>query len=312
LEKHPVVWNSKPKIQYNMPKSLIFLFVLILVFSSCGSKAAEPKEETDIEESSSVLATTPVVPDSIIDPEGKTVKERFSPPSGYQRREAEEGSFAQYLQNLPLKAQGSAVYYYDGRRKANEVQAAVIDMDVGKRDLQQCADAIMRLRAEYLYEKQAWSDIHFNFTNGFEARYDKWKDGYRIRVDGNRCNWVGGSPAGTGYASFRKYLDMVFSYAGTLSLSKELPRISLEEIRIGDIFIRGGSPGHAVIIVDMAVHTETGEKLFLLAQSYMPAQDIHVLINPADEDLSPWYRIPESGPIYTPEWTFQRDELARF
>ena len=45
----------------------------------------------------------------------------------------------------------------------------------------------------------------------------------------------------------------------------------LSEMQIGDVFIRGGSPGHCVIVVDMAVHQETGEKLFMLAQSYMPA-----------------------------------------
>ena len=45
-------------------------------------------------------------------------------------------------------------------------------------------------------------------------------------------------------------------------------------MQIGDVLIQGGSPGHAVIVVDMAENPATGEKLYLLAQSYMPAQDI--------------------------------------
>ncbi|MGM0881074.1 MAG: DUF4846 domain-containing protein [Bacillota bacterium] len=34
---------------------------------------------------------------------------------------------------------------------------------------------------------------------------------------------------------------------------------------------------------------ETGKKLYMLAKSYMPAQNIQVLANPNDKGLSPWY-----------------------
>jgi hypothetical protein len=105
---------------------------------------------------------------------------------------------------------------------------------------------------------------------------------------------------------------MVFAYAGTLSLEKELKPIPLEELSIGDVFIRAGSPGHAVIVVDVAADAQ-GEKLFLLAQSFMPAQDIHVLTNLNNSSLSPWYRLDEIGDhLDTPEWRFGRDELKRF
>jgi len=43
---------------------------------------------------------------------------------------------------------------------------------------------------------------------------------------------------------------------------------NIEEINIGDVFIVGGSPGHAVIVVDMA-QNDNNEKIFLLAQSYI-------------------------------------------
>ena len=50
---------------------------------------------------------------------------------------------------------------------------------------------------------------------------------------------------------------------------------------------------------------------FLLAQSYMPAQQIHILVNLANHNLSPWYELTEtdSGYLYTPEWTFEKKEL---
>ena len=55
---------------------------------------------------------------------------------------------------------------------------------------------------------------------------------------------------------------------------------NVEDIEIGDVFIQTGNPyGHAIIIVDVAIN-KNKEKIFMLAQSYMPAQEIHILKNP--------------------------------
>jgi len=170
------------------------------------------------------------------------------------------------------------------------------------------------LRAEYLYSQKLYDRIHFNFTNGFEAIYSKWMDGWRIKVNGNSVNWSKDASYSEDYATFRKYLDMVFIYAGTLSLSQEMKEIPLETMEIGDVFIKGGSPGHCVIVVDMAENNEDGSKLFMLAQSYMPAQDIHILKNLQDSSLSPWYPLNFNfeGRLRTPEWTFDKEDLKRF
>lgn len=248
----------------------------------------------------------------IINEEGSTVQERILPPAGFQRIEVAENSFGNYLRNLPLKPHGSKVFYYDGREKSRRVHEAVIDLDVGKRDLQQCADAVIRLRAEYLYHQGLYEEIHFNFTNGFSAEYYKWMEGYRIAVEGNNVRWISSTDFSNTYENFRKYLDLVFAYAGTLSLEKELKTVSIDNMEIGDVFIQGGSPGHCVIVVDMAINEETKEKLFLLAQSYMPAQDIHILKNPEDEEISPWYSLNFGEVLLTPEWRFNRDDLRRF
>ena len=76
----------------------------------------------------------------------------------------------------------------------------------------------------------------------------------------------------------------------------------------GDVLIRGGFPGHAVIVMDVAVNSQ-GKKIYLIAQSYMPAQDIHVLINPANNEISPWYEVDDAEIIETPEYIFTRNEL---
>ena len=111
--------------------------------------------------------------------------------------------------------------------KRGDFHEAVLDIDVGERDLQQCADAVIRLRAEYLYGRGLYDAIHFNFTNGFKADYATWMQGNRIMVDGNTAYWVQRTGASNDYSSFRNYLDMVFAYAGTLSLSVEMQSVPL-------------------------------------------------------------------------------------
>jgi dTDP-4-dehydrorhamnose 3,5-epimerase-like enzyme len=55
----------------------------------------------------------------------------------------------------------------------------------------------------------------------------------------------------------------------------------------------------------------TGNTMYMLAQSYMPAQETQILINPNDESLSPWYPLKD-GEIKTPEWTFMSGDLRCF
>ena len=88
---------------------------------------------------------------SIIVSLGQSVESTILPPTGYTREVCDEHSFAAYLRQLPLLPKGSKVLLYNGQEKRNQAAAfAVVDMEIGNRDLQQCADAVMRLRAEYL------------------------------------------------------------------------------------------------------------------------------------------------------------------
>jgi hypothetical protein len=242
-----------------------------------------------------------------------TIAVRISPPDGYERIITTPGTFENWLQQLPLRGVDTPVRLFDGGKKYNQsAHFAVVDIDVGRRDLQQCADAVIRLRAEYLYSIGDYEKIHFNFTSGDRADFTKWTEGYRPSVNGNKVTWIMTDQKDSSYASFRKYLTRVFIYAGSYSLSKEMQGIyNVRDMQIGDVFIKGGFPGHAVIVVDMAVN-ENGDKTFLIAQSYMPAQDIHILRNLHDSGLDPWYDLDFGEKLYTPEWTFSRDQLMRF
>jgi hypothetical protein len=226
-------------------------------------------------------------------PSDETLVQRIPPPPGFTRPAVATESWAAWLRGLPLKPANAPVLTYTGARKwRQDVHVAVVDIDVGKRDLQQCADAIMRLRGEWLFAAGRKRDIRFNDTEGKRLSFSARSD--------------------SGYASFRKYMDYVFAYAGTYSLEHELKPAPLADMQIGDVFIKGGFPGHAVLIADMVENAQTGERRFLLVQSYMPAQEMHVLKNPATTDGSPWYPAAFDGPLVTPEWTFPEGALHRW
>jgi hypothetical protein len=62
---------------------------------------------------------------------------------------------------------------------------AVLDIDIGTEDLQQCADAVIRLRAEYLLATECDEAIAFDFTSGDRASWSNWRRGFRPKVVGN-------------------------------------------------------------------------------------------------------------------------------
>jgi len=242
-----------------------------------------------------------------------SIASMIAPPVGFKRVAVRNLSFGNWLRHLPLKPEGTRVKLFDGRLKANQsAHHAVVDIDTGSRDLQQCADAVIRLRAEYLYFAKRYTNIQFNFTSGDANRFDWWYSGYRPVVTGDKVTWKKQATFDYSYANFRKFLTKTFVYAGTLSLSRDLPaRATIVDLQIGDVFVKGGSPGHAVIVLDVVVNSEN-KKMFLLGQSYMPAQDFHVLRNPNNPRNSPWYSIEIRGDLITPEWHFDWSQLKYF
>lgn len=211
-------------------------------------------------------------------------------PEGYQRLNYETGSFGFWLRELSLK-KDKTVYLYNGEVKQNQsAQFAVLDITTGKKDLQQCADVVMRLRAEYLFAGKKFDSI--SFTDYKEKKY-QWSGA------GNR-------------QQFNSYLENVFGWCGSASLERQLkPVTRFDSMQAGDVLIKGGFPGHAVIVADMAIN-EKGEKIYMLVQGYQPAQDMHVLVNPVNDSLSPWYKLEDAEKIITPEWIFYKNQLRRW
>ena len=244
---------------------------------------------------------------------GLNLVDRYKTPEGYERIVVEEGSFGEYLRNKKLKPYGNKALYYNGRTKSSKgVYDSVYDYSIGDKNLHQAADAIMFLRADYLFNKQMYSNICFSFVNGFKAEYSKWMAGYRIRINDNEASWYKDAEQICTYDNFLKFMNMIYAYCSTISLPKDLTPINIDEMQIGDVFINPKMAGHSAIVVDMAVSSKTGRKIFMLAQSGSPAQQTQILINPNNPEISPWYEIDNKDEIITPEWTFISNELMRF
>ncbi len=291
--------------QHNMhiPFLPVAFFILVPCHLSCQTATTTAQDCTEEQPNAS---------QHIRNTAGTTTETRFRPPAGYSRTAADSASFAYFLRNFPLKQDAVAVHHHDGTVKDPSYHAAVLNLSTGTENLQQCADAVMRMRAEFFYSQQAYRKMHFNFTNGFRCGFDRWSQGCRVKVQGNQTSWVCGQAPATDRKAFQAWMNQVFMFAGTLSLEQELLKVPATSLQPGDVWIKGGSPGHAVLVMDMC-HDSGGNKLFLLAQSYMPAQDMHILENVHEPAIGPWFRIPETGKeLYTPEWTFAYGQLRRF
>jgi hypothetical protein len=142
--------------------------------------------------------------------------------------------------------------------------------------------------------------------------FSKWVRGERPTEDKGKITWTPSSrpdPDGGVHPSFRKFLDHVFMWANTGALAVQGQKIAKEDIRPGDFVVLPGSPGHAVLVLDMAV-SEKGERALLLGQGFMPAQSFQVL---RPDRGRVWFPLDLAGPgLTTPFWpTFPWDSLRR-
>ena len=222
-------------------------------------------------------------------------------------RNSDENSWQYFLQHLPIV--DSPIVDYRGRPVAyQQKHVGIIPYDVGRSDLQQCADALMRLRAEYLFKQKKYNEIGFHFVSGRYYSWDEYCDGWRPIARANEVQFIKLAPSKKTHENLRRYLDLVYAYASTISLAKELkPATGFE---IGTVVIHPGSPGHCFIIIDETSNSK-GEKLYKLAEGYTPAQSIYVLRNLNEEGVSPWHQL-KKGVIETASYRFEEYRLGRF
>ena len=217
---------------------VIIISLIIYILFNQNTTVEEPQ---NIQSTELPIVTEPVLtpetptqePYQYIDANGNTLEKRVLTPDGFNRLQAPEGGFANFLRNYELKEDGAPILMYDGRVKSNqESHIAVFNMRISNKDLQQCADSVIRLYAEYFYETEQYDRMQFHFVNGFNCDYPSWQSGKRVSISGNNVNWVSSAGYDNSYDSFEKYLAMVFAYASTLSMDTEASEITLEEMQI--------------------------------------------------------------------------------
>ena len=253
-----------------------YLLAIVSVLSFSQACERQPKQHE--------LGLTEIIPNP---PQAATIAV-IPVPVGYHRIAINNNGFGQWLRKLPLR-KDNILRLYDGRQKPNQsLHYAILDVPYTRDPLQQCADAVMRMRAEYIYATKSQTNIAFLHQHGKYLT----------------C------PSNCTRPQLERYLQNVFNWCGTYNLAAQLKPIPIQQMLPGDVLVKAGAPGHAMLVADVAENSK-GEKVFLLMQSFIPAQEIHLVKNPFHVNYSPWYSASDSM-IYTPGWYFKSTDLKRW
>ena len=288
-------------------KNLLVAIATLITLIVLGAGAVHSKSVID--NTSSLIRNTS---SNLINKENSTILSRVNVPKGYKRVKYTKGSFQEYLRNYKLKPFGSKIINYDNSQYFWQGgHIGVLEIPVPKNGLQQCADALIRIRSEYLWDKNRKKEIGFNFTSGHYCSWKNYAEGFRPKINGNKVTFHKTEVANHSKENFYSYLNLIYMYSGTLSLYNELKSINDSDLKIGDMLIKGGSPGHIVMICDEVVN-EKGEKLFLLFQGNTPAQSIHLVKNLENSNISPWYQLKVGEILPVSNYTFSSSKFVRF
>ena len=205
----------------------------------------------------------------------------------------DDNDFGIFLRNLPFKTFENEVKNYDGSVKQNTNSvSAVINLPITDKNKQTYSNGVFRLRNEYLFDTKKFNLIKFDKEEKPLASFNSFS-------------------RSKSYSDFLAYLDEVYDKLSPSSLANYTHKIPLTDIKIGDIFYQNSSnKSHAVMIIDLAENLK-GKKIMLLAQTFYPSQELHVISNPENTDISPWYEVKE-GTLLTPDWRFFTSDLVRF
>jgi hypothetical protein len=233
-------------------------------------------------------------------PDG-TLEARIPAPPGYTRAKVEPGSFAEWLRSLPVAPEGTPARSHDGEVTLpgdDDYLAAVIAIDIGSGDLQQSADVIVRLHAEWLWSRGDKSSISYLSATKLAMPLARWEKGQRLIASGPNVFWaVKTKPAEVDYPEFRRYLDAVFNWANSTSLSRRSEPVSdPKALLAGDFFLQSGAPNNVAVVLDLA-EKPSGERVALLGQARSPAESIHV-VRPGK--ATAWFSVRPPVPVLTP------------
>ena len=267
--------NSKPKKRKTFWAALVFVMVVIVCLFACAGLWCV----------FSVTKSNPWNADCVGD---------IPVPAGYKRVDAQKGDYTSFLRSLPLKPRGSMVQLYTGgNARLQFLSTGVVDMKLIS-NYEQCADATMRIRAEFFYKNGRYGNICFTDVNGKKMRYQGGK---------NR-------------ASFESYMRKVYGMCSTYSLYRETKPRDILDVKPGDVLVypakQGRKYGHAVLVADVAKN-KAGKVAIMCIEGNTPAREFHIVRNSANPLRNPWFLIDKDDEnIWISAFRFNRDELRHY
>lgn len=297
----PMIWRAMGPINQSVAT----------VSGSAVKEETKQDVQGDMTEDAEVIPVSGSAVKVVVDESGQTVSTRILTPEGYERTEEEKGSLGEFLRAYPVKKATGVVKLWNGTAKEDQSMVqAVMKLPMEKENLQQVAGSISRVYAEYYFSKEEYNKISFSFADGFKAEYVKWQEGFRIRTDATGSIWTTGGQYEVSKENLKQYMHVVLTYTSADTMKKESRKIKIEDIQIGDVFLQTGETSDAAMVVDVC-ENEQGQKAFLLAKGGKPAQQFHIIKNPAHEE-DPWYYVDEiTYPLNAGESSFKKGTLRR-
>ena len=221
---------------------------------------------------------------------------RIEAPVGFRRAAVVPGGFADWLRHLPAAPVHTPVETAGGRIVLGADHpnlACAIRLQPNRPKLLRAANMMIRLRAEYIWATGGLDRLGFHFTSGQRAGWSAWAAGARSIRDGGRIRFADAGLVDSSRDSFCAYLETIFHHASATSLLDDTRPVPDQSVEAGDILLRPGRKGHAMMVLDIATDGR-GQVRLLLGQGGTPAQTFHVL---RSDGGSPWFPIAQSQTI---------------
>jgi hypothetical protein len=220
-----------------------------------------------------------------------TVRNSILVPRAYVREAYSSGSYSDWIQNLPLKAQPT-ILDYKGRPVESGLYRVfgVVDMPLlFQSDLEQCADFAMRFWAEY-HKSAGTLDTFYLFDYGGQKKPF--------------------AKSGKSYAAFLKWS---FANTNSHSLKSGCRKVASDQLIPGDMFVqnRRGGIGHVSVVLDVC-RSKEGKKLYLIGYSFMPAQQFHIEKAADQYGAEGWFTVDGYVRYLKDNLDLGKPELRRF
>jgi hypothetical protein len=191
-------------------------------------------------------------------------------PAGFKTDEYTVSSYSRWLATRPLKI-NNVILAHDGRKitAGTDRVCAVLDLPLlFTGDLEQCADYAMRLWAEYHKDRNKLDKLYLFDYNGRRQYFRK------------------------SGLSYRNFLRRAFANSNSYSLKQGCAKVDTGSIVPGDMVVQNerGGVGHVSVVMN-ACRDSSGQKLYLIGFSYMPAQEFHIERAPEGYGTGGWFTV---------------------